>query len=117
MMFIYDTSCCTREEDDPAEAICFLRCGGGGGGGGGGQEQMTGEVDEQGVAVVNSAALHLVCQLMGTAFFTERNMAVFPTVIRLRYGQFVLHREANFIWVSATGWLNFVKDIHEVAVN
>ena len=99
-MFIYDTTCCTREEDDPAEAICFLHCGGGGDGAGS-VDQLTGEVDSEGAPLVDSAALHLICQLMGTAFFTERNMAAFPSVIRLRHGQFVLHREANFIWVRS----------------
>ncbi|XP_043200855.1 uncharacterized protein LOC122369847 [Amphibalanus amphitrite] len=99
MMFIYDTTCCTREEDDPAEAICFLRCGGGGGDV---VQELSGEVDADGAAIVDSAALHLVCQLMGTAFFTEKDMATFPRLIRLRHGQFVLHRESNFVWVMHT---------------
>ncbi|XP_043218807.1 uncharacterized protein LOC122380075 [Amphibalanus amphitrite] len=99
MMFIYDTTCCTREEDDPAEAICFLRCGGGGGDV---VQDLSGEVDADGAAIVDSAALHLVCQLMGTAFFTEKDMATFPRLIRLRHGQFVLHRESNFVWVMHT---------------
>ncbi|XP_037091293.1 uncharacterized protein LOC119111589 [Pollicipes pollicipes] len=87
MVFIYDTECCQHEADDPTEAICFLH---------------PGEEDEEEAGAVRSDALHLVCQLMGTALFAERNMASLPVRIRLHHGEFVLHREGRFIWAMHT---------------
>lgn len=77
IVFVYDTECCQKEEDDPADAVLYFHP----------------------TWVSDTQKFSLCGQLMGTVQFLRETFGT-ASVISLQNGKFVLKEFGRFILVS-----------------
>lgn len=79
IVFVYDTECCQKEEDDPADAVLYFHP----------------------TWVSDTQKFSLCGQLMGTVHFLRETFGR-ANVVSLQNGKFVLKEFGRFILVSGS---------------